>query len=148
MDTLPEQVIEENKQLREENARLKAEALQMEADIKKLTNCVFQVLDLFGLLDEDKQKLNPVYFPEDGSEGESPIGTVINSFFDLGAQYGNAKLHAYFSKTEGQKREDDFKQRMAFIWDIKDIYNRLAKYHGQQNFELPEAPQTIIKKME
>jgi hypothetical protein len=135
---LPEQVIEENKKLREDNARLTAEVQAMDADIQKLKSAIFQIMDMFNLLNPEKTGIDEKYWPTDGSVGENPLGNAISGFMELGVEWANAN-NFLKKKSERDRLNDELKKRFAFIWDIKDIYNRLAKYHGQQTIEIADS---------
>ena len=146
MDQTAEQVIAENKKLREDNAALTQQIETMKADILVLKHSVFQILDMFGLLNETKTEINEKYWPKDGSDGENPLPDVVASFLDLGMSYAQTR-NPLKRKSERLQLDLELKQRFSFIWDIKDIYNRLSIYHGGKILVLEEKPDTNLKKV-
>lgn len=133
------EIIKEDTRTREElikeNDILSKKSQELTTTILEVKEIVFSIAGMMGMLNDEGTDINEKFWPKDGSEGLSPIPTVLAAFSDLGMQYANTRM-IYHSKAKKEQLLEEFKKKVSFVYKVREILNKFSDIHGGPKIEL------------
>jgi hypothetical protein len=109
---------------------LETENAQLRKDITEVVTVVFGVLDIMGMLNEDKSSINPKFLNVDGHKAESPVPYIIDSVGNIGMQAMKANSS---SPRQAREAKNMLSEKMWVIQNVDGLIERYLKYN-----ELPK----------
>lgn len=126
--------------LRAERDKLKIICAQHDKELKEVFAIVYDVLDFVGLLNPEKNNINPKYMVE--GTNNALLQDMINALMSIGLEY--KRLHGNDAKylelaigtEEFNKQLALWNKKISFTWRVVDIFNNHAAKFNMNKVEL------------